>query len=139
MFYLKAFFFNAFIVFFANYITPGIDVASITKIPTLGSDVVFALALGLLNTLIYPILKLFRQATAVKIAGLALVVNLVAYAILKLFPVIGIHVTSLVGYFAAAISVAVVSFLTGFLEMRHAAKNQPQESPPEFQQMPPNQ
>jgi len=118
MYYLKTLFFNFFVVFFANHILPGIDVVSQTKLPHLGGDLMFAIALGFINSLIYPLLKLCNQVSFLKIGGLALVINLVAYAILKIAP-IGVHVVSFTGYFSAALIAAVGSFLTNFLEMKH--------------------
>ncbi|HSX37327.1 MAG TPA: phage holin family protein [Chlamydiales bacterium] len=122
MCYLKTFFFNVFIVFFADYILPGIDVTSITKLPHFGWDVIFPILLGLINSLIYPILKLLHQATAFKILGFCLGINFIAYASLKVLP-IGIHITSFMGYVIAALVVSIGSFLLNFFEMRHK-KNQ---------------
>ncbi len=139
MYYLKILFFNFFIVFFANHILPGIDVANQTKLPHLGGDLMFAISLGFLNSLIYPLLKLNNQASALKIAGLSIVINFVAYAALKLMP-IGIHVTSLTGYLSASILVAAGSFLTNFLEMkhvRHSAQPAHAAGASEFQHLPP--
>lgn len=139
MYYLKTLFFNFFVVFFANHILPGIDVANQTKLPHIGGDLMFAIALGFINSLIYPLLKLCHQATALKIAGLCLAVNFIAYAILKLLP-IGIHVTSFMGFIYAALLVSIGSFLTNFIEMRHKKEGCCQvPKPPEgdFHEMPP--
>jgi uncharacterized membrane protein YvlD (DUF360 family) len=110
--------FNFFIVFFANHILPGIDVVNQTKLPHIGGDLMFAIALGFINSLIYPLLKVFHQATVLKIAGLSLVVNFISYAILKLLP-IGIHVTSFIGYLSAALLVSFGSFILNVLEMKY--------------------
>jgi uncharacterized membrane protein YvlD (DUF360 family) len=138
MYYLKAFFYNLILVFFANYLLPGIDVVSHTKIPHIGGDLIFALGLGLINSLIFPFLKVSHHATYVKMAGLIVVVNFIAYALLKLLPV-GIHVTSFTGYFAAAIWVSVGSFLTNFFEMKRSkgSASQPFAASSEFHQMMP--
>lgn len=121
MYYLKSLFFNFFIVFFANHILPGIDVANQTKLPHLGGDIIFAVALGFLNSLIFPVLKIVHQSSIGKIGALALVINLVAYACLKLLP-IGIHITSFTGYCTAAILVAIGSLFTNLFEMKHSGK-----------------
>lgn len=135
MYYLKTLFFNFFVVFFANHILPGIDVANQTKIPHVGGDLMFAIALGFVNSLIYPILKLVNQVAVLKIAGLSLSINLIAYAILKLLP-IGVYVTSFTGYFSAAIFVAIGSFLTNFLEMKHKRQNGQQGLPSSAEHFP---
>jgi uncharacterized membrane protein YvlD (DUF360 family) len=118
MYYLKTLMFNFFVVFFANHIMPGIDVVNQTKLPHIGGDLIYAIALGFINSLIYPLLKVFNQATVLKIAGLSLVVNFIAYAILKLLP-IGIHVTSFTGYFSAALLVSFGGFILNVFEMKY--------------------
>ncbi|MBM3184045.1 MAG: phage holin family protein [Chlamydiae bacterium] len=118
MYYLKSLLFMFFIVFFANHVLPGIDVASQAKLPHLGGDLIFAAALGLINSLIFPILKVMQKVSIWRIALLALVVNFLSYALLKILPV-GIHIISFTGYLLAAIVVSLGSFLTNFLEMKH--------------------
>jgi uncharacterized membrane protein YvlD (DUF360 family) len=119
MYYLKTLFFNFLVVFFANHILPGIYVTSQTKLPHVGSDLIFAIALGALNSLIFPVLKLIRQeVTGLKIALIALILNFAVYAIVKLAP-LGIHIDSVEGYILAAVVVTLGSFLTNFLEMKH--------------------
>ena len=118
MYFLKTLFFNFLAVFFANHILPGIEVVDQTKLPHLGADLPFALALGLLNSLIYPVMKLLKTPiTILKIAVTALLLNLFVYAIVKFFP-IGIDLT-LEGYLYGSIVVALGSFLTNYLEMKH--------------------
>jgi hypothetical protein len=130
MYYLKTLFFNFFVVFFANHILPGIDVVSQTKLPHIGGDLMFAIGLGFVNSLIYPLLKVCNQLSVLKIAGFCLVVNFIAYAILKILP-IGIHVTSFTGYFSAALLVTVGSFLTNFIEMKHKKSHCQSTTPPQ--------
>lgn len=119
MSYLKSLFFNFLIVFFANHILPGIAVIDQTKLPHLGGDLPFAVALGFLNSLIYPLLRLVRkQQTALQIGTFALVLNFAAYAVLRFLP-LGIHVSSVEGYIFAALFVTLGSFLTNYFEMKH--------------------
>lgn len=118
MYYLKSLLFIFFVVFFANHVLPGIDVASQTKLPHVGGDLIFAASLGFVNSLIYPLLKLMQKATILKIGTVVLVVNFLAYALLKFFPA-GIHLMSFQGYLLAAIVVSLGSFLINFLEMKH--------------------
>ena len=46
MTYLKSLFFNFLVVFFANHVLPGIEVVKPTKLPHIGGDLTFAIALG---------------------------------------------------------------------------------------------
>lgn len=119
MYYIKTLFFNFLVVFFADHILPGIEVMNQTKLPHVGGDLLFAAGLGLLNSLIFPLLKLVKQQpTALRIALIALIMNFLAYAIVKLLPV-GIHITSVEGYLLVSLGVTLGSFLINFLEMKH--------------------
>jgi len=56
--YLKHFFVLFLTIFFANYLLPGVDAVSRTKLPFIGGDLLFAIGLALLNAVVYPIVKL---------------------------------------------------------------------------------
>lgn len=128
--FLKALFFNFLIVFFANHVLPGIEIKEHTRFPHIGGDISFALSLGLLNTIIYPILKLVgRKDSVLKIAMFALVLNLVAYAIVKFLPV-GIQIRSVEGYIFGSLAVAIGSFLTNLYEMSSSKKKNEDSDPP---------
>ncbi len=131
--YIKSLFSNFLVVFFANHILPGIDVIDQTKLPHLGGDLPFALVLGLVNSLIYPLFRLFHKTPSIsRIGFIALILNFSAYALLKFVPVIGIRVSSIEGYILAALLVAFGSLLTNFWEMRHAhKKHEPLVTPPD--------
>jgi len=115
--YLKCLFFNFLTVFFANHILPGIEVINQTKLPHLGGDIPFAVGLGFLNSLIYPVLKLTHCFTIPHLAIVSIVLNFAAYAVLKFLP-IGIHISSIEGYLFPAILVTVISFITNYYEMK---------------------
>lgn len=119
MHYLKSLFFNFLIVFFANHVLPGIDALDHTKLPHIGGDLIVAIVLGLLNSLIFPLLKFVNRVSFIKIAGLAVVINFVAYALLKVIPA-GIQISTIEGYFLAAGLVTIGSCLTNYFEMKHA-------------------
>ncbi len=127
--YVKSLFFNFLTVFFANHILPGIDVVDMTKLPHVGGDLFFSFGLGLLNSLIFPVFRLLkRDASWIRIAATALILNFAAYALLKLFPFIGIHVETVEGYILSALVVSIGSFLTNFQEMkRHHHHHKPAE------------
>jgi len=116
--YLKSLIINFLVIFFSNHIIPGIEVADYTKIPHIGGDLIFPFVLGLLNSLIFPILKVINQhMSAMKIALISLILNFAAYGIVKLLP-IGILVTSVEGYIFASAAVTIGSFLTNYFEMK---------------------
>lgn len=118
MHYLKCLFINFLTIFFANHILPGIMVMSQTKLPHFGGDIPFAAALGILNSLIYPLLKLIdSHLSVVRIALAAILLNFVVYALLKVLPV-GIKIMTMEGYWIPAAVVTLASFLTNYYEMK---------------------
>ncbi len=117
----KALLINFLVVFFADHVLPDILVMDQTKLPHIGGDLIMALALGFLNTLIYPVLKMMGHATAIKIALAALALNFIAYAVVKIIP-IGIGVASIEGYLMASLAVAVGSFFTNYFEWKRHQK-----------------
>jgi len=130
--YLKSLFFNFLTVFFANYLLPGIDVIHQTKLPLIGGDLLFAIVIGFLNSIIYPVLKVLDQK--INIGRIALTAGSIAfgaYTILKFAP-LGIEIKSVEGYLLAAIAVASGGFLTNFFEMRRSLKY---PKPPEMPRM----
>lgn len=128
--YLKGLFFNFLIVFFANHVLPGIGVADQTKFPHLGDDLLFAIALGFLNSLIYPILRLIgKHQSALRIAIFALALNFAAYAVLKFLP-LGIHIMSVEGYLLTSFFVSLGSFLVNYLEMKAGSRMKSSPKPP---------
>ena len=134
--YLKSLFFNFLAVFFANHIFSGIQVINQTKLPHIGGDLIFAGVLGLLNSLIFPILRMVDRRISVlaDFFDFLIIVNFSAYAILKFISSIGIEVLSLEGYMVASGVVSLGSFLTNYLEMKHFEHrhktHQPHESEP---------
>jgi uncharacterized membrane protein YvlD (DUF360 family) len=106
-------------VFFANHILPGIHVSDLTKIPHLGADLLFSVGLGLVNSLIYPILRIFNQnVSCIRIAALVIILNFIVYASLKLVS-IGIQIVTLEGYLLVSVTVSLGSFILNYLEMKH--------------------
>lgn len=113
------------IVFFVNYLLPGIDVVNQTKIPHIGGDLIFALSLGLLNFLVVPLLGAFDgYLTKFRVAFVTLLLNFAAYALLKVLP-IGVLVMNLEGYLIASIVVSVGCFMVHYSEMKHRSSRMP--------------
>ena len=129
--YLKRLLSNFLTVFFANYILAGIQVVNCTKIPHVGSDLLFSACLGLLNTSIYSVLRIFnRNVTLSQIAIFCFILNFFSYSLLKLLP-IGIEIRTVEGYLFASLAITIVSFLTNFLEAR-GKHHKPEEPPNEL-------
>ncbi len=128
--YLKNFFYNFLIVFFANYLLPGIDIVSQTKLPHLGGDFLVAGGLGLLGSLIYPVMKVLDpQVNLPKIGMAALVMSFAAYVILKFAP-LGVEVRSVEGYLLGSIIVSIGIFATNYFDMKRSPRAFKFEEPP---------
>lgn len=116
--YAKALFICFLAVFFANYLMPGIDVIDHTKIPHLGTDLEFAVALGFLNSLIAPFLTLLnRRSYVLQVAIIALILNFAAYGLLHLIS-LDIHLSSIKDYLLVSFVVALVSFVVNYREAK---------------------
>ena len=116
--YVKSLIFNFLVVFFVDYLIPGIDVVNQTKLPHIGGDLIFAGILGLLNSLLVPLLKMWDgYLTVFRVSIASLVLNFAAYALLKILP-LGVFVTNVEGYIAAALVVSIGSIILGYGEIR---------------------
>lgn len=123
--YLKYFFVGFSIVFFVNYLFPGIDLVNQSKISHIGGDLIFPVVVGLLNSLVFPLLKAFdRRLSMVRISVVILILNFAAYVLLKLFS-IGVYVTSVEGYFSGAIFVSFGSILMSYVRLREYRNRPP--------------
>jgi uncharacterized membrane protein YvlD (DUF360 family) len=126
--YLKSLSINFLVVFFADHILPGIEVTH-TKLPHIGGDLILALILALLNSLIYPTLKLIKShVSALKIALIAFILNFATYGIAKMLP-IGLTLTSVEGYILVSTIVTLGSFITNYLELKRHSHH-PTDLPP---------
>lgn len=126
MYYLKILLSNFLIVFFADYLLPGIEVTKQTKIPHIEGDLLFALVLGFFNSMIFPLLKVMEKGASLsRIALTALILNFAVYGIVTLLP-LGIHFANIEGYLIVSAVVTVGGFLTNFFEMKHAKQGEPQ-------------
>lgn len=116
--YVKGWFVNFLIIFFANHILPGIVVKGPAKLPHIGGEIPFAIFLAILNSLIYPIMKMVDKSMVLaKLILVVVIVNFSAYALLKFMP-IDLHVESIEGYLLASVTVTVGSILAHLREMK---------------------
>ncbi|HSX13810.1 MAG TPA: hypothetical protein VLE96_05260 [Chlamydiales bacterium] len=127
MTYLKNFLVGFFIVFFVNYLFPGIDVVNQSKIPHIHGDIVFAAILGFLNSLLYPFMnKVNGNSSILRVSVVTFLLNFLAYALLKLWP-FGMYVTNVEGYLSAVLAVSAGSVLLSYAQFRHRRKIQAQQ------------
>jgi hypothetical protein len=125
--YLKNLGLQFLLIFFVDYLTPGIDVIDQTKIPHIGGDLILSAGLGFLNSLISLVIKMLgRKMMLLRIAIISLALNFAIYALLKILPV-GVFVTSVEGYLIAAGVVSLGSLLINFFHVRQNRKPPPQE------------
>lgn len=122
MSYLKSLIINFLAVFFINHVIPDVEIDYYSKLPHIGGDIIFSLALGFANSLIYPIIVLFRvKPTHFKVGLSSFFICFGAYSIVNLLPV-GIKVTSAVAYIWCAVIIWLISYLTNHLELRRYIK-----------------
>ncbi len=119
MTYIKSFFINFLTVFFANHVLPGMKIAYYSRLPHIEGDIIFAVALGLINTLAFPMMRLFRiKLNHLRLGLVTFVISFLAYSIVNLLPV-GIKVASASGYLLCSLIVWLVSYITNHFELRH--------------------
>lgn len=118
MTYFKSLIFNFLTVFFVNHVIPGIKIAYYTKLPHIEGEFIFAAILGFLNSLIFPVLHLFKlRPSHFKIGLISFIVSFGSYSIVNLFP-LGVKVTTPGSYIWSGLVVWFASYLTNHLEFR---------------------
>lgn len=117
MTYFKSLFFNFLAVFFANHIIPGLKIEYYTKLPHIEGDLIFAFSVGFLNSLIYPIMRLFSNESHFRIGLASFIISVGSYSIVNLLP-IGVHVTTASAFVWCSLVVWFCSYLTNHLELR---------------------
>jgi uncharacterized membrane protein YvlD (DUF360 family) len=122
MTYLRSLFLNFLIVFFVNRVIPGIEVTFFEHIPNIGADLVFSAIVGLLNSLIFPFLVLFKaHPSSLKITIISFIISFGSFIVIGISD-LGVRATSIGSIIVAGLIVWVMSFFTNYLEMRHAHK-----------------
>lgn len=96
--YLKSFLFCFFIVFFVDYLIPGVDVVSFSKVPFIKGDILFPAILALANISIPFIYKILnKNLSKIKMGISLLFLNIIGYSLLK-FLNAGVYITTIEGY-----------------------------------------
>jgi uncharacterized membrane protein YvlD (DUF360 family) len=127
MSYLKSLGVNFLTVYFTNHLMPGIDVPYYAKLPHIEGGLIFAAAVGAVNALVYPMMRLLKAPISIfKIALTCFIISFAAYSIVNLLP-LEVRVTSVKGYFFSGIIVWIAAFITNFLAFK---KGEPKKSPP---------
>jgi len=119
MTWFKSLFLNFLTVFFVDHIIPGIEITYYTKLPHIGGEIIWAAALGLVNSLIFPVLRfLHPKPSHFKIGLISFIISFGAYSIVNLIPAVGIKVTRAEAFAYSGLIVWAVSYLTNHLEFK---------------------
>ncbi len=116
--FFRSFLFNFLIVFFVDWISPGVEIVYFSGVKDIGSEFIFSLLVGFLNASICPIL--FGLQFKVTVFRLALLTFAVSYAsfILIAYVPFGIR-ANVVGVLIGGTLVWVMALITNYLEWRH--------------------
>ena len=118
MTYFKSLLINFLTVFFVDHIVPGVEINYYSKLPDIGGDLIFSFALGLINSLIFPIIMLFRiKPTHFKMGIISFFVSFGAYSIVNILPV-GVHISTAGAFIWSGAIVWAISYFTNHLEAR---------------------
>jgi len=119
MTYVRSLFLNFLVVFFVNDVIPGITIRYYEDVPNIGADILFAAIVGILNSLIFPFIRVSDlKPTIIKIAVLAFVISFGSYILIAVIP-FGVKATSFGGVFLGSLLVFAMSVFTNYLEMKH--------------------
>lgn len=127
MTYFKSLFLNFLTVFFVDHIIPGVDIAYYTKLPHIGGEIIWAVCLGFLNSLIFPVLRFVHpKPSHFKIGLISFIISFGAYGVVNLIPV-GIKISRPEAFVYCGLIVWAVSYLTNHLEFRAYLYNKEQD------------
>ncbi|NGX32450.1 MAG: hypothetical protein K1060chlam4_00497 [Candidatus Anoxychlamydiales bacterium] len=127
MTYFKSLIINFLTVFFVNHVIPNVEIDYYSKLPHIGGDLIFAFLVGFLNSLIYPVIVLFKiKSTHLKVGLSSFIISFAAYSIVNILPV-GIKITAAGAYIWTSLIVWFVSYLTNHLEIKHYMKEKERE------------
>lgn len=127
MTFFKSLIINFLTVFFVNHVIPEVEIDYYSKLPHIGGDIIFAFSVGLLNSLIYPVIVLFKiKPTHFKVGLTSFFISFGAYSIVNILPV-GVKITSAGGFIWTSLVVWFMAYLTNHLELRHYIKEKEKE------------
>ncbi|NGX43883.1 MAG: hypothetical protein K1060chlam3_00039 [Candidatus Anoxychlamydiales bacterium] len=127
MTYFKSLIINFLTVFFVNHVIPNVEIDYYSKLPHIGGDLIFAFLVGFLNSLIYPVIVLFKiKSTHLKVGLSSFIISFAAYSIVNILP-LGIKITAAGAYIWTSLIVWFVSYLTNHLEIKHYMKEKERE------------
>lgn len=117
MSFLKSLFYNFVCVFFVNHLIPGIEIGSYAKLPIIEGAIVFAFSVALINSLVFPFLRLFQVPPSyLKMGILTFIISFASYGVINILP-IGMKVISIKGFLISACIVWVVAYLTNHMQL----------------------
>lgn len=134
MTYFKSLFINFLTVFFVNHVMPGVTIDYHTKLPDVGGELIFAIAVGFLNSLVFPVLRIVsNKPSYFKIGISTFVITFVSYAVVNLlFPAAAIRLHTFGAYLWCSLVVWFFAYITNHMELRryflkHAKKDEIEE------------
>jgi hypothetical protein len=105
-----------------NHIVPDVEIDYYTKLPHIGGDLIFSFSVGFINSLIYPMIVLFKvKPTHFKVGLSSFLISFGAYSVVNILPV-GIKIASPGAFIWTALSVWFMAYLTNHLELKHYIK-----------------
>lgn len=124
MSYARSLFLNFLVVFFVDRAIPGIEIVYYENVPSIGSDILFSLIMGFLNSLIFPFLALFEfHVSKLKLAIISFLISFAGFTVISMIP-FGVQVTSAWGFILGGAIVWATAFITNYLEWQHNLKRQ---------------
>ena len=112
--YFRSLVFNFLVVFFVNHVIPGITMAEYTKLPHIKGEFIFSFAMGLLLSLVYPVLHRFHlKPSYFKIGVITLAISVIGYGIVSFLP-LGIQVSKFGTYIWCVLIVWFFSYMTNY-------------------------
>lgn len=122
MTYFKSLIINFLTVFFVNHVIPDIQINSVSKLPHIGGDLIFAFSLGFIISLIFPFFIIFKiRPTHFKIGVATLILSVGSYLLLSFMP-LGIKILSIGAYVWASLIVWFMAYTTSYLEIKSHLK-----------------
>src|SRR3972149_5764782 len=115
--YFKNLLINFLAIFFVSHIILGFELDNISKLPNIGSDLIFSIFLGFLNSLIYLIIFIFKYKLSIFKIFIASFINSFGFcSIVNILP-IGIKIMSFPSYMIGSFIIFCFSFFSLYIEL----------------------
>lgn len=130
MTYFKSLFINFLTVFFVNHVMPHVTISYHTKLPHIGGELIFAICVGFLNSLVFPFLRMFSSTPSYfKIGIFTFIVSFGSYALVNFIPA-DIKLHTIGAYIWSSLVVWFFAYLTNHMEFRRYVHKKRKEQEP---------